>query len=113
MSEPRGHLDAPRPLPWTALAVAAGTGLLGTLVAMAFVAPVVVLGGLAWLGLVGLVGYRAARRTWDAGSTVPSWPDAASVEAVAEASRVAARQRYATTLGVVASGLLGPGFRRG
>lgn len=108
----RGPAPEPRPVPWFRVAVTAGVGLVGLLVALAVLAPVLVLGGLLWLVLLGVVGWRLALHTWDQGSTVSDRPDAAHVEALAEAHRAAARERHARTVAVVAAHLVGPGFTR-
>lgn len=108
----RGPAPEPRPLPWFRVAVTAGVGLVGLVVALAVLAPVLVLGGLLWLVLLGVAGWRLALHTWDRGSTVPDRPDAAHVEALAEAHRAAARERHARTVAVVSARLVGPGFTR-
>lgn len=108
----RGPAPEPRPVPWFRVAVTAGVGLVGLVVTLAVLAPVLVVGGLLWLVLLGVVGWRLALRTWDRGSTVPDRPDAGHVEALAEAHRAAARERHARTVAVVSAHLVGPGFTR-
>ena len=108
----RGPTPEPWAVPWFRVAVTAGVGLVGLVVALAVLAAVLVLGGLLWLVLLGLAGWRLALRTWDRGSTVPDRPDAAHVEALAEAHRAAARERHARTVAVVSARLVGPGFTR-
>lgn len=102
----------PWAVPWWRVAVAAAVGLVGLVVALAVLAPVLVLGGLLWLGLLGVAAWRLALRTWERGSHVPPPPEPAVVEVLAEAHRAAARERHARTVAVVSARLVGPGFAR-
>jgi len=101
-----------RAVPWGRVAVGAGVGLVGLVVALAVLAPLLVIGGLVWLVLLGVAGWRLALHTWDRGSQVPDRPEPVVVEAVAEAHRAAARERHARTVAVVSAHLVGPGFTR-
>ena len=101
-----------RAVPWVRVALVAGVALVGLLVALAVLAPVLVLGGLLWLALLGVAAWRLALRTWGRESHVPPRPGPVAVEALAEAHRAAARERHARTVAVVSAGLVGPGFTR-
>lgn len=100
----------PQATPWIGLAIAAAVGVVGLVVALAVLAPLVVLGALLLLAGTVALAYLLGRRRW-AAPTQPRPPvDPAAIEALAEGHRAAARDRHAVTVAAVAAGLVPPGF---